>query len=93
MTRKQKKQLARIIIAAVLYFVLYAVPAEGWLQLVLYLIPYLVVGWPVLWKAARNIKNGQGFDEHFLMSLATIGAFACREYPEAVAVMLFLFFL
>ena len=89
MTRKQKKQLARIIIAAVLYFVLYAVPAEGWLQLVLYLIPYLVVGWPVLWKAARNIKNGQVFDEHFLMSLATIGAFACREYPEAVAVMLF----
>ena len=54
-----------------------------------YLIPYLVIGWDVLWKALRNIKNGQVFDENFLMSLATVGAFACGEYGEAVAVMLF----
>ena len=54
-----------------------------------YLILYLVIGWDVLWKALRNIKNGQVFDENFLMSLATVGAFACGEYGEAVAVMLF----
>ena len=55
----------------------------------LFLIPYLVIGWDVLWKAVRNLKNGQVFDENFLMSVATIGALVIGEYPEAVAVMLF----
>ena len=61
----------------------------GFVRLLTYLIPYLVIGWDVLWKAIRNIKNGQVFDENFLMSVATMGAFGCGEYPEAVAVMLF----
>lgn len=61
----------------------------GLIKPLAYLIPYLVIGWDVLWKALRNIKNGQVFDENFLMSLATVGAFACGEYGEAVAVMLF----
>ena len=61
----------------------------GFVRLLIYLIPYLVIGWDVLWKAIRNIKNGQVFDENFLMSVATVGAFGCGEYPEAVAVMLF----
>ena len=55
----------------------------------LYLIPYFVVGWDILWKAVRNIAHGQIFDENFLMALATVGAFATGEYPEAVFVMLF----
>lgn len=89
MTKKQKKSLSRILLGAVLFLALYFIPAQGWLRLLLYLIPYAVVGWDVLWKAVRNIKNGQVFDENFLMSVATIGAFGCGEYPEAVAVMLF----
>ena len=64
-----------------------ALPGLAWP--VLYLIPYLIIGWDVLWRAIRNIKNGQVFDENFLMSVATVGAFGCGEYPEAVAVMLF----
>lgn len=68
---------------------LYTVPARGWSRLLLYLIPYAVIGWDVLWRAVKNIRNGQVFDENFLMSIATIGAFGCGEYPEAVAVMLF----
>jgi Cd2+/Zn2+-exporting ATPase len=55
----------------------------------LFLVPYLVIGWDVLYRAVRNIKNGQVFDENFLMAVATVGAFGCGEYPEAVAVMLF----
>ena len=89
MTKKQKKSLSRILLGAVLFLALYFIPAQGWLRLLLYLIPYAVVGWDVLWKAVRNIKNGQVFDENFLMAVATVGAFGCGEYPEAVAVMLF----
>ncbi len=89
MTRKQKKTLWRILGAGVLFAVLFAVPVQGPLRLGLYLIPYALVGWDVLWKALRNIKNGQVFDENFLMSVATIGAMAVGEYPEGVAVMLF----
>ena len=62
---------------------------EGWKLLFLYLIPYFVIGWDILYKAVRNIKNGQIFDENFLMAVATIGAFGVNEYSEAVAVMLF----
>lgn len=89
MTGKQKKRLWRILAAAVLFAALFFVPAHGLLRLALYLVPYGVVGWDVLWSAVRNIRNGQVFDENFLMSVATIGAFGCGEYPEAVAVMLF----
>ena len=90
LTRKQRKTLYRILLAAVLLIAVKLLPAEDtpvlWL---LYLIPYAVIGWDVLWKAVRNILNGQVFDENFLMALATVGAFATGEYAEAVFVMLF----
>ncbi len=97
MTKKQKNMLTRILVTAVLYAALVAadhmkmIPAvfEGWKLLFLYLIPYFVIGWDILYKAVRNIKNGQIFDENFLMAVATIGAFGVNEYSEAVAVMLF----
>ena len=95
MTKKQKKTRKRILTALVLFLALElaehlapdVLPGLAWP--VLYLIPYGIIGWDVLWRAIRNIKNGQVFDENFLMSVATIGAFGCGEYPEAVAVMLF----
>lgn len=95
MTKKQKKTRRRILTALVLFLALElaehlapdALPGLAWP--VLYLIPYGIIGWDVLWRAIRNIKNGQVFDENFLMSVATVGAFGCGEYPEAVAVMLF----
>ena len=89
MNRKQKKTLIRIIVSGVLLIAARLCPFEGWLSLAAYAVPYVVIGWDVLWKAARNIAHGQVFDENFLMSLATVGAFATGEYPEAVAVMLF----
>ena len=89
MTRKQKKMLARILTAAVLFIGIGLAGMEGWLRLGLYLVPYAVIGWDVLWRAVRNIKNGQIFDETFLMAVATLGALGCGEYAEAVAVMLF----
>ena len=91
MTKKQKNLLRRIILAAVLFVALFFVPDSlpAWLRLGLYLVPYLIVGYKVLWTAVRNIRNGQVFDENFLMAVATLGAFGCGEYPEAVAVMLF----
>lgn len=97
MTKKQKNMLTRILVTAILYVALVAadhmkmLPAmfEGWKRLFLYLIPYFVIGWDILYKAVRNIKNGQVFDENFLMAVATIGAFGVNEYSEAVAVMLF----
>jgi Cd2+/Zn2+-exporting ATPase len=89
MSRKQKKTLIRIIISAVLWIAVLILPTDGLLRLCCYLIPYALIGWDVLWDAVRNIAHGQIFDENFLMSLATIGAFAIGEYPEAVAVMLF----
>ncbi len=89
MTRKQKKMLARIVTAAALFVLLRIWDPQGWQGLVLYLVPYAIVGWDVIWKALRNIRNGQVFDENFLMGVATIGAFGCGEYAEGVAVMLF----
>ena len=89
MTRKQKKWLFRILIAFALFVAALLLPVEGMTRLAAFLIPYVAIGWDVLWRAVRNIKNGQVFDENFLMSVATIGAFGCGEYPEAVAVMLF----
>ena len=89
MTVKQKKKLWRILAAAVLLIALHFIPLTGIWQPLVYLIPYFVVGWDILWKAIRNIAHGEIFDENFLMSVASIGAFATGEYPEAVAVMLF----
>lgn len=89
MTRKQKKALVRILVAGVLLIAAALIPLEGLWRLPLFLIPYLIVGWDVLRKAALNIAHGQVFDENFLMSLATIGAFILGEYAEAVGVMLF----
>ena len=93
LTRKQRKMLFRILLAAALLIAVKllptALPVPGWAEWVLYLVPYAVIGWDVLWKAVRNILNGQVFDENFLMALATVGAFATGEYAEAVFVMLF----
>ncbi|MGN0984921.1 MAG: heavy metal translocating P-type ATPase [Candidatus Enterenecus sp.] len=89
MTKKQKKTLARIIAAAILLIAAALLPVEGLWRLPLFLIPYFLVGWDVLWKAVRNIAHGQVFDENFLMSLATVGALVLGEYSEAVGVMLF----
>ncbi len=89
MSRKQKKTLLRIIAAAVLCIVAALLPLEGVWKALAFAVPYLIVGYDVLWGAARNIGNGQVFDEKFLMAVATLGAFAIREYPEAAAVMLF----
>ena len=90
MTKKQKKMLCRILAAAALLIIVKLLPTlDGFPLWPLYLIPYIIVGWDVLYKAARNILNGQVFDENFLMGLATVGAFATGEYAEAVFVMLF----
>ena len=89
MSKKQRKTLIRIVLSAVLLAVSVLLPAEGPLRLAVFLVPYAVIGWDVLWRAVRNIARGQVFDENFLMSVATIGAFFTGEYPEAVFVMLF----
>lgn len=89
MTRKQKKVLIRIIVSAVLLVVLHFIPVTGWLSLLLYLIPYLVIGYDILRKAFLGILNGEVFDENFLMAVATVGAIGLGEYSEGVAVMLF----
>jgi Zn2+/Cd2+-exporting ATPase len=88
-TRKQKKVLIRIIAAAVLLIAAAVIPVKGLWRLPLFLIPYFIVGWDVLWKAVRNIAHGQVFDENFLMCVATVGALVLGEYAEAVGVMLF----
>ena len=89
MTKKQKKVLVRIIVAAVLLIILHFVPLEGmWLGL-LYLIPYAVIGYDILRKAVLGIMHGEVFDENFLMAVATVGAMGLGEYSEGVAVMLF----
>lgn len=89
MTKKQKKVLIRIIIAAVLVIVLQFVPVEGYVRFGLYMIPYLVIGYDILKKAGKGILNRQIFDENFLMAVATIGAIALGDYKEGTAVMLF----
>lgn len=89
MTKKQKKVLIRIIVAAILLVILHFVPLEGlWLGL-LYLIPYAVIGYDILRKAVLGIMHGEVFDENFLMAVATVGAMGLGEYSEGVAVMLF----
>ena len=95
MNKKQKKMLARIIIAAAMMIILHFIPVSGVLRFALYLIPYIIIGYDILIKAAKGIKNRQVFDENFLMAIATIGAIALAlydrsgDYTEAIAVMLF----
>ena len=95
MKAKQKKMLVRIILAAVMMIALIFAPVSGWQRLVLYLVPYLIVGYDILLKAAKGIRNGRIFDENFLMTVATLGAIGIAlyddtgDYTEAVAVMLF----
>ena len=102
MTEKQKKMLGRIIAAFVLFVALLIAEHTGmlenvnvWIQFVVYLVPYLIIGYDIVYKAVRNISHGQVFDENFLMAIATIGAFALAvyeksgDYNESIAVMLF----
>ena len=89
MNKKQKKMLIRIIIAAVLIVIFSLLPAEGYLRFVLFMIPYLVIGYDILKKAFKGILNKQVFDENFLMAVATVGAILLGDYSEGVAVMLF----
>ena len=89
MNKKQKKMLIRIIIAAVLIVVFSLLPAEGYLRFVLFMIPYLVIGYDIPKKAFKGILNKQVFDENFLMAVATVGAILLGDYSEGVAVMLF----
>lgn len=88
MTKKQKKLLTKIIVSGILFVGGFIVPYE-WVSLLLFVAAYLTVGYSVIIKAVKNIRQGQVFDENFLMLVATLGAFALREYSEAVAVMLF----
>ena len=101
LTKKQKKMLMRILLSGVIYGVLLVImhttallPGEDtvtgrWVRTLLFAVPYLIAGYDILWKALVNIRNGQVFDENFLMMLATLAAFAIGEYSESVAVMLF----
>lgn len=89
MTKKQKKVLIRIIIAAVLVIALQFIPVKGYVRFGLYMIPYFVIGYDILKKAGKGILNRQIFDENFLMTVATIGAIALGDYKEGTAVMLF----
>lgn len=94
MNKKQKKMLVRIIAAAILMIILKFIPVEGTARFILYLIPYLVIGYDILIKAIKGIKNRQPFDESLLMAIATVGAIAIAiydngDYTEAIAVMLF----
>ena len=94
MNRKQRKMLIRIILAAVIMFVLYFLPVEGAVRFLLYMAPYFILGYDILWRAIKGILNRQIFDENFLMAIATVGAIVIAvtsdgDYTEAIAVMLF----
>lgn len=89
MNKKQKKVLIRILVSAALMVILTLLPLDGYLRLGLFLIPYLIIGYDILKKALKGIKNKQVFDENFLMAVATVGAILLGEYTEGVAVMLF----
>ena len=94
MNKKQKKMLARILVSAALMILMNFLPVQGLVRFALYLVPYLVIGYDILVKAWKGIRNRQVFDESFLMAVATIGAMALAvyedgDYTEAIAVMLF----
>ena len=94
MNKKQKRNLMRIIVAAILMIVLHFVPVSGMVRFGLYLVPYLIIGYDILWKAFKGVKNRQPFDESLLMAIATLGAIILAvyedgDYTEAIGVMLF----
>ena len=97
MTRRQKKTLTRILIGAIIYALVILTVSNSWLpnkyeeigELLLFVVPYLIIGGDVLLEAIRNIIRGSVFDENFLMCIATLGAFGIKDYREGVAVMLF----
>ena len=89
MTRKQKRLLTRIIVAAVLFLCGNLIPLPEWAEMGVFLICYAVAGWDIVWKAVTNILHGQVFDENFLMTIATVGALILGEHSEGMAVMLF----
>ena len=94
MTKKQKKNLIRIIVSAVLMVVFIFIPVDSWMRFAMFMIPYLIIGYDILIKAAKGVIHLQPFDECFLMSVATIGAMIIAvtghgDYVEAIAVMLF----
>lgn len=89
MSKAQKRTLARIGASLLLFIAVLFLPLDGMAELIAYVAVYLLIGWDILWRAARNIAHGQVFDENFLMTIATLGAFVLGEYPEAVEVMLF----
>ncbi len=94
MTKKQKKMLFRILLSAAMLGVVSLIPADGWVKFALHMVPYLIIGYDILWDAARGIWNRQLFDENFLMAVATVGAIVLAvtrtgDYLEAIAVMLF----
>lgn len=89
MSASQKRELGRIILSAALFVLALIIPAEGWLKLLICLVPYIIAGYDVLFDAVANILHGQVFDEKFLMALASLGAFAVGEYHEAIFVMVF----
>ena len=89
MTKKQKTNLIRILVSAVLVAAIWLSPLTGWLEGVLYLIPYFIIGYDILLKAVKGIFRGQVFDENFLMAVATVGAMALGDWREGCAVMVF----
>ena len=94
MNKRQKRMLLRILLSALLLALVQLIPAEGWLKFALHMVPYLVIGYDILWDALRGLWNGRLFDENFLMAVATVGAIVLAvtqtgDYLEAIAVMLF----
>lgn len=89
MSRSQKQNGIRILLALALLIAAACLPLKGWWRLAAFLVPYFIIGWDVLWRAVQNIVHGRVFDENFLMAIATVGALVLGDYPEAVAVMLF----
>lgn len=89
MTKKQKRTLIRILVSLALLIVAALLPLQGWARLAVFLVPYMLIGWDVLWEAVTSLFRGQMLDENFLMGIATVGALFVGEYAEAVAVMLF----
>src|SRR5574344_193315 len=89
MSKKQKKTLVRILVCGAVFFSALFIPFSEIVKNIMYIIAFAVIGYDIVIRAVKNIFHGQVFDENFLMSVATIGAFGVGQYPEAVAVMLF----
>ena len=94
MNKKQKRMLLRILLSASVLGIIQLIPADGWVKFALHMVPYLIIGYDILWDALRGLWNGRLFDENFLMAVATVGAIVLAvmqtgDYVEAIAVMLF----